>query len=463
MDSTKQSFIEKSLDPNTQMTPEIAKNKCKNFLITLLKSADSLPPHVNICVKNLIQGLIDNKINPEMFTTQLQRGLRSSPQPCLIPFLRKSMPYLREALKNGEFAMEFYIEGIIPPSNPVTSKTPEAPTNPSVSETEGMFKHKFKNFFEWLLKETNEKRPDVASNIRKIFQQLMEKKIDAMTFTIKIEEACNLMPLNNNGYFVPFLRFNLPTMQKLCVTGELSIGEIAPLAKNISSTVTGSSNAETDKPKSGPSIEVEKQSETDWKVAMSAIEEENKTLKTSFNELKAEMNCLKNIVHELKGLVQKQQENGPNNDNQNPSNDDNFDNPFSFENPPEWKKIKLEPDDTSSEEIQNMKNEHFQASDEAIEKVKIKEEKKDVYVCETCHKTFFDSDDLKRHIETIHCENKKPFQCKTCQATFSRKGVLKMHIEVIHNTCDTCFKVFPESKSLKNHIKNIHQHSGPFK
>ena len=209
MDSTKQNFIEKSLDPNTQMTPEIAKNKCKNFLITLLKSADSLPPHVNICVKNLIQGLIDNKINPEMFTTQLQRGLRSSPQPCLIPFLRKSMPYLREALKNGEFAMEFYIEGIIPPSNPVTSKTPEAPTNPSVSESEGMFKHKFKNFFKWLLKETNEKRPDVASNIRKIFQQLMEKKIDAMTFTIKIEEACNLMPLNNNGYFVPFLRFNM--------------------------------------------------------------------------------------------------------------------------------------------------------------------------------------------------------------------------------------------------------------
>ena len=284
MDSKNQNTKGTPFGPNTQMTPEMVKKKCKNFLTTLLKLAYEHPPHVNISVKNLIQGLIDNKIGLEIFTTHITKALRSSPQPCLIPFLTRAMPYLREALKNGEFAMDFYIQGIIPPSNPVPYNTPEAPTNPGVSETEGMFKHKFKNFFEWLLKESNQKRPDVASNIRKIFQQLMEKKIDAMTFTIKIEEACNLMPLNNNGYFVPFLRFNLPTMQKLCVTGELSIGEIAPLAGNISSTVTGASDSETDEPKSGPSIEMEKQSETDWKVA---IEEENKTLKTSFNNLKA--------------------------------------------------------------------------------------------------------------------------------------------------------------------------------
>ena len=162
-----------------------------------------------------------------------------------------------------------------------------------------------------------------------------------MTFTIKIEEACNLLLLTNNGYFVPLLRNNLRTMQKLCVTGELTIDEIRPF--------TGLNDSETGDPKSGPSIEVEKLSETeaDWKVAMSAIEEENKTLKTSFNDLKGEVNCLKNIVHELKGLVQKQQGNGSSNDN-----DDIFENPFAFEDPPERKKIKLEPNNTSSEEIQ---------------------------------------------------------------------------------------------------------------
>ena len=177
MDSKNQNTKVTPFGPNAQMTPEMAKKKCKNFLTTLLKLANLEPPHVNISLKNLIQGLIDNRINLEIFTTQLQRVLKSSPQPCLIPFLRRSMPCLREALKNGEFSMEFYIQGIVPPSNPVLSKTPEAHTNPSVSETEGMFKHKFKTFFEWLLKETNEKRPDVASNIRKIFQQLMEKKL----------------------------------------------------------------------------------------------------------------------------------------------------------------------------------------------------------------------------------------------------------------------------------------------
>ena len=422
---------------------------------------DVQPPHVNINVKNLIQGLIDNKIGPEIFTAQLQIAFRSSPQPSLIPFLRRAMPYLREALKNGEFSMEFYFEGIVPPSNPVTSETPEGPTNPIASETESMVKLKFKMFFEWLIKEANEKRPDVASNIRKIFQQLMEKRIDVLTFTVKIEEACNLLHLNNNGYFVPFLRNNLPTMQKLCVTGNLSIGEIDPVVKNISSTYTGSSNSETRDPRTGTSIEVEKQSETGWKVA---IEEENKTLKTSFNDLKAEVDCLKNIVHELKGLVQKQQENGPNNDNQNPRNGDNFDNPFAFENPPEWKKIKLEPDDTSSEKIQNLKNENVQASDvkiekTSIEKVKIKEEKKEEHECETCNKTFSDSDNLKRHIMTFHCENMDNIKCGCggCHKTFSGENHnLNSDISaiIVKEERDEVMKIENAPKKLKLEVQD---------
>ena len=78
----------------SQMSPNTAKKKCKNFLSTLIKLASEQPENVSTNVRNLIQGLIDGNIMPEEFTVQLQRELNSSPQPCLIPFLKKSLPYL---------------------------------------------------------------------------------------------------------------------------------------------------------------------------------------------------------------------------------------------------------------------------------------------------------------------------------------------------------------------------------
>ena len=51
-------------------------------------------------------------IIPEDFTDQLQRELKSSPQPCLVPFLKKSLPHLRQSLAVGELT----IEGVQPPS-----------------------------------------------------------------------------------------------------------------------------------------------------------------------------------------------------------------------------------------------------------------------------------------------------------------------------------------------------------
>lgn len=73
---------------NEQMTPETAKIKCKNFLSTLLRLASEQPESVATNVQSLIQGLVDGKVEPEEFTTKLQRELNSSPQPCLIPFLK---------------------------------------------------------------------------------------------------------------------------------------------------------------------------------------------------------------------------------------------------------------------------------------------------------------------------------------------------------------------------------------
>ncbi|KAK8781899.1 hypothetical protein V5799_016760 [Amblyomma americanum] len=95
----------------SQMSPNTAKKKCKNFLSTLIRLASDQPEHTATNVRCLIQALIDNTIQPEEFTNQLEIELNSSPQPCLIPFLRKSLPFLRHALLTKELT----IEGVRPP------------------------------------------------------------------------------------------------------------------------------------------------------------------------------------------------------------------------------------------------------------------------------------------------------------------------------------------------------------
>ena len=94
-----------------QMTPDTAKHKCKNFLATLQRLAEEQPPAVAENVRNLIQGLIDGVVDPETFTTKLQRELNSSPQPCLVPFLKRSLPFLQNSLLTGELS----IDGVRPP------------------------------------------------------------------------------------------------------------------------------------------------------------------------------------------------------------------------------------------------------------------------------------------------------------------------------------------------------------
>merc|ERR1719320_1064796 len=105
-----------------QMTPDTAKIKCKNFLATLLRLASDQPESVARNVRALIQGLIDGRVEPELFTTKLQKELNSSPQPCLVPFLKKSLPYLQQSLAMRELT----IEGVNPPSSAQVGKLPPA-------------------------------------------------------------------------------------------------------------------------------------------------------------------------------------------------------------------------------------------------------------------------------------------------------------------------------------------------
>ncbi|XP_060077084.1 transcription initiation factor TFIID subunit 4-like [Ylistrum balloti] len=108
-----------SMAPNTSTTPGTSQSsgqvqqqpldnvkKCKNFLSTLLKLAAGQPKETVKNVRELIQGLIDGKVEPEAFTERLQAELKSSPQPYLVPFLKKSLPLLRKSLIQNKMSIE---------------------------------------------------------------------------------------------------------------------------------------------------------------------------------------------------------------------------------------------------------------------------------------------------------------------------------------------------------------------
>ena len=105
------------------MSPNTAKHKCKGFLVTLQRMAKEQSPAVAENVKTLIQSLIDGVEDPETFTTKLQCELNSAPQPCLVPFLKRSLPYLQNSLLFGEISMN----GVLPP--PRTPRTRRLATN----------------------------------------------------------------------------------------------------------------------------------------------------------------------------------------------------------------------------------------------------------------------------------------------------------------------------------------------
>ncbi|KAJ8360837.1 hypothetical protein SKAU_G00173620 [Synaphobranchus kaupii] len=83
--------------PTTTETLENVK-KCKNFLSTLIKLASSGKQSSETAanVKELVKSLLEGKMEAEDFTSRLYRELNSSPQPYLVPFLKRSLPALRQ-------------------------------------------------------------------------------------------------------------------------------------------------------------------------------------------------------------------------------------------------------------------------------------------------------------------------------------------------------------------------------
>ncbi|XP_050315587.1 transcription initiation factor TFIID subunit 4 isoform X2 [Anthonomus grandis grandis] len=117
--------IVQTTQPAQRTANDNTKEKCRKFLANLLELSSREPKSVERNVRTLIQELIDNKVEPEDFCDKLERLLNASPQPCLIGFLKKSLPLLRQSLANNELT----IDGIRPPpSNIVFSVTGAAPT-----------------------------------------------------------------------------------------------------------------------------------------------------------------------------------------------------------------------------------------------------------------------------------------------------------------------------------------------
>lgn len=118
---------------STQKLADNAKEKCRNFLANLLDLSSREPKTVERNVRVLIQELIDSRVEPEQFCDRLEKLLNASPQPCLIAFLKKSLPLLRESLVSKELV----IDGIQPP----VLRTSVAPTiqSPQVSVVRNNF------------------------------------------------------------------------------------------------------------------------------------------------------------------------------------------------------------------------------------------------------------------------------------------------------------------------------------
>ncbi|XP_037629472.1 transcription initiation factor TFIID subunit 4-like isoform X2 [Sebastes umbrosus] len=94
----------------TAISAETLENvkKCRNFLSTLIKLASSgkQSSETTANVKELVKSLLEAKIEPEDFTSRLYRELNSSPQPYLVPFLKRSLPALRQMTPDSELFIQ---------------------------------------------------------------------------------------------------------------------------------------------------------------------------------------------------------------------------------------------------------------------------------------------------------------------------------------------------------------------
>ncbi|KAL6732250.1 hypothetical protein Aduo_003028 [Ancylostoma duodenale] len=103
--------------------------KCVRFFKTLIQLSQQPeqqqpsqnPQQTAHLVKELVSTLVFGQMPAEEFTTRLQSALKSQAQPHLLPFLHKTLPYLRAAMRSGEVT----IEGVVPPPGMMVPPAPQ--------------------------------------------------------------------------------------------------------------------------------------------------------------------------------------------------------------------------------------------------------------------------------------------------------------------------------------------------
>ncbi|KAM9831273.1 transcription initiation factor TFIID subunit 4-like [Neosynchiropus ocellatus] len=103
--------------------------KCKNFLVTLMKlaSSDSKSADLAKNVRELVHKLLEGKLDAEEFTEELYKELKTTPQPGLVPFLKKSLPAVRILTADPQSFIQQAA------TNPTTIKPPSADAAPTPS------------------------------------------------------------------------------------------------------------------------------------------------------------------------------------------------------------------------------------------------------------------------------------------------------------------------------------------
>ncbi|XP_062857391.1 transcription initiation factor TFIID subunit 4 [Trichomycterus rosablanca] len=117
------------------VTAETLENvkKCKNFLITLMKLASSGTRSADMAqnVQALVKDLLDGRLEAEEFTEKLYMELKSSPQPYLVPFLKRSLPAVRQLTPNSQL----FIQQCEQPKSSSSSTVSSSTHKPSLTST----------------------------------------------------------------------------------------------------------------------------------------------------------------------------------------------------------------------------------------------------------------------------------------------------------------------------------------
>ncbi|XP_063087894.1 transcription initiation factor TFIID subunit 4B [Cavia porcellus] len=139
------SKAERSAAAQVNLSPAMLENvkKCKNFLAMLIKLAcsGSQSPEMGQNVKKLVEQLLDAKIEAEEFTKKLYVELKSSPQPHLVPFLKKSVIALRQLLPNAQSFIQQCVQEtssnvILSTCTTTVTTSPAVTTSVSSAQTE---------------------------------------------------------------------------------------------------------------------------------------------------------------------------------------------------------------------------------------------------------------------------------------------------------------------------------------